>query len=461
MRLLLFACMGIVRPFRAGGPLRCGQPGYSIIAPRIPHGRRSLIHATEDDVEEARRFLDLADDPDVERYLREGKSALGRQVALVLPRDDAGVEAAMMLAARKLVKLGASVRVVKPEADLRQLSGAAPYPRVEQVTVDLHDAERVGRALLGVHWLLLGASVDDETAASLSAALAEHSEGDSVVQLVVLSSVGVYGEAAAEAAAEAMGEAAAEAGCGVELNEAALEARELDGAGAEAHTLRSGERQLAALPPPRCAVLRACPPFDVGAPGAPVSGAPLRTGALLSDAIGLQELLSELRADLRSRLGGGAAPSEEGRAEESLELGIAALLPPGGTAVQLTHVSDLAGAAVFACLTELGGTYHVCSAPGTLQQLFDATAAHRGWQPFALRDEAAAGSSADVAAAGAAAAAVFSTAKLRQAGYELLWAELTPPAPSSTDQHGAQEALQGAAPADGVADGAEPEAGGQ
>ena len=446
MRLLLFACTGIVRPFRAGGPLRCGQPGYSIM--RTPHGCRSLIRATEDDVEEARRFLDLADDPDVERYLREGKSALGRQVALVLPRDDAGVEAAMMLAARKLVKLGASVRVVKPEADLRQLSGAAPYPRVEQVTVDLHDAERVGRALLGVHWLLLGASVDDETAASLSAALAEHSEGDSVVQLVVLSSVGVYGEA--------MGEA----GCGPELSEAELEARELDGAGAEAHTLRSGERQLAALPPPRCAVLRACPPFDVGAPGAPVSGAPLRTGALLSDAIGLQELLGELRADLRSRLGGAAAPSEAGRAEEGLELGIAALLPPGRTAVQLTHSADLAGAAVFACLTELGGTYHVCSAPGTLQQLFDATAAHRGWQPFALRGEAAASSSVDAAAADAAAAdaaaAVFSTAKLRQAGYELLWAEMTPPAPSSTDQHGAQ-----AAPGDGVVDGAEPEAGGQ
>ena len=63
----------------------------------------------------------------------------------------------MMLAARKLVKLGASVRVVKPEADPRQLSGAAPYPRVEQVDVDLHDAERLGHALLGVHWLLLGA----------------------------------------------------------------------------------------------------------------------------------------------------------------------------------------------------------------------------------------------------------------------------------------------------------------
>ena len=61
MRLLLFACTGIVRPFRAGGPLRCGQPGYSIIgASRTPHGRRSLIRATEDDVEEARRFLDLA-----------------------------------------------------------------------------------------------------------------------------------------------------------------------------------------------------------------------------------------------------------------------------------------------------------------------------------------------------------------------------------------------------------------
>ena len=147
LRLLLLACAGIARPFRADGPLRCGQPGYSIIALRTPHAR-----ATEDDVEEARRFLDLAADPDVERYLRDGKSALGRQAALVLPRDDAGVEAAMMLAARKLVKLGASVRVVKPEADPRQLSGAAPYPRVEQVDVDLHDAERLGHALLGVHW---------------------------------------------------------------------------------------------------------------------------------------------------------------------------------------------------------------------------------------------------------------------------------------------------------------------
>ena len=122
LRLLLLACAGIARPFRADGPLRCGQPGYSIIALRTPHAR-----ATEDDVEEARRFLDLAADPDVERYLRDGKSALGRQAALVLPRDDAGVEAAMMLAARKLVKLGASVRVVKPEADPRQLSGAARH----------------------------------------------------------------------------------------------------------------------------------------------------------------------------------------------------------------------------------------------------------------------------------------------------------------------------------------------
>lgn len=434
LRILLLACAGIARPFRADGPLRCGQPGYSIITLRTPHAR-----ATEDDVEEARRFLDLAADPDVERYLRDGKSALGRQAALVLPRDDAGVEAAMMLAARKLVKLGASVRVVKPEADPRQLSGAAPYPRVEQVDVDLHDAERLGHTLLGVHWLLLGARVDDETAASLGAAMAEHSGGDSVVQLVVLSSVDVYGEAVREA------------GGGAELSEAALEARELESVGAEADALRSGERQLAALPPPRCAVLRACPPFDVGAPGAPVSGAPLRTGALLSDAIGLQELLAELRTELRARLGGGAAPSEAGRAEEDLELGIAALLPPAGTAVQLTHVADLAGAAVFACLGELRGAYHVCSAPGTLQQLFDATAAHRGWQPFALRDEAVASRSAG------AAAAVFSTAKLRDAGYELLHAEITPPTPSSSaaQQQGAQ-----AAPGHGVPDGAEPEAGG-
>ena len=290
-RLLLCICTSIVRPFRApvcglGGGLLAwrGRPGH--FASRTP--RRSLACAAEDDVKEARCFLDLEADPDVERYLRDGRSALGRQVALVLPRDDAGVEAAMMLAARKLVKLGASVRVVKPEADPRQLSGAAPYPRVGQLTVDLHDAERVGRALLGVHWLLLGACVDDEAAALLGAAMAEDSEGDSVVQVVVLSSVSVYGEVAAQAAA------AAEAGCGAELGEAALEAAlEARGPGgtslsAEAHRLRCSERQLAALPPRRCAVLRACPPFDVGVPGAPLTGAPQRTGALLSDAIGLQ-----------------------------------------------------------------------------------------------------------------------------------------------------------------------------
>ena len=73
-----------------------------------------------------------------------------------------------------------------------------------------------------MHWLLLGARVDEETAASLGAAMAEHSGGDSVEQLVVLSSVDVYGEAVREA------------GGGAELSEAALEARELEGGGAEA-----------------------------------------------------------------------------------------------------------------------------------------------------------------------------------------------------------------------------------
>ena len=102
LRLLLLACAGIARPFRADGPLRCGQPGYSIIALRTPHAR-----ATEDDVEEARRFLDLAADPDVERYLRDGKSALGRQAALVLPRDDAGVEAANVLCEYRVPQLRA------------------------------------------------------------------------------------------------------------------------------------------------------------------------------------------------------------------------------------------------------------------------------------------------------------------------------------------------------------------
>ena len=395
--------------------------------------RMRALHACEDgiaedgvveDVEDARRFLDLEQDPDVEAYLVAGQDALGRQCAVLLPNDDSGVEAALLLAARKLVKLGASVRVIKPESDPRTLR--APYPRVEQVVANLSSAEDMSRCLLGVHCLLLAADLPADMYRSLEAALATNAAGDSVEQLVVLSSVAVYGAAVDEGALEV------------------TEERPPQPESIEACALLANEKLLGSLPP-RCAVLRCCAVYEdgVGASG----GGMLATDALLSDVIGLQELLDELLAELDARIvspsrrrrsgsgsdAAGAADERRAAAAAAATAGIAALLPPADAQVQMTHVADLAGACAFAFLSEIEGAYHVCSEPGTLQQLFDAIAEHRGWDAFELRpgdgEGDGEGEGAGQGEGEGEGVPFFSNAKLRGAGYQLRWPGLEGLAP--------------------------------
>ena len=79
---------------------------------------------------------------------------------------------------------------------------------------------------------------------------------------------------------------------------------------------------------------------------------------------------------------------------------------------------------------ELPAYFAGASAPATLQSIFDASAARRGWSSLALRP-------ADGEGAGPP-PAVFSTEKLAAAGYELLWPTIggAPPsddAPPSAD----------------------------
>ena len=99
-------------------------------------------------------------------------------------------------------------------------------------------------------------------------------------------------------------------------------------------------------------------------------------------------------------------------------------LPPRDAEMQLTHTDDLAGAAVFAIVDgALDGAYHVASAPATLQSIFDASAARRGWSSLALRPAVGEGAGPPPA--------VFSTEKLAAAGYELLWPTMGGAPPSA------------------------------
>ena len=109
---------------------------------------------------------------------------------------------------------------------------------------------------------------------------------------------------------------------------------------------------------------------------------------------------------------------------------VASLMPPASTSVQLTHALDLAGASVFALLSELDGVFHVASAPITMQQLFDTVAERREWLPMRLREAAHEGDD-DRSGAGAAlvdaadgasprASPYWATEKLERAGYRLM-----------------------------------------
>jgi len=150
-------------------------------------------------------------------------------------------------------------------------------------------------------------------------------------------------------------------------------------------------------------VLRHCPLF-----GGTSSAAAL--DSLLNDALGLQELLDDYQEDMRKRLG--LTQSAHGAK-------LAALLPVGSTAVQLTHCEDAAGAAVFGVLSGLDGTFDVCSEPSTLQQLFETIASSRGWDSTTLRSEAH-----GMEVAEEPVPPPLSSAKLVATGYSLLWPKL-------------------------------------
>lgn len=113
-------------------------------------------------------------------------------------------------------------------------------------------------------------------------------------------------------------------------------------------------------------------------------------------------------------------------------------MPPASTSVQLTHALDLAGASIFALLSNLDGVFHVASAPITMQQLFDTVAERREWLPMQLREaaddgeddgctsdarraSASSGSGASVGAiVEATDGAYWATEKLERAGYRLM-----------------------------------------
>ena len=397
------------------------------------------------DENEALRYL--AAEGDVERYLREGKSLLGQRMALILPSSDVALEDALLLASAKLIKLGASVSVVFDEFGAGRrpdVSKRVPFPRCTPIAANLTCADDVARALAGASTLFVGASMPTDRADALTAALqrlaerssampsfgpsdagvdaaaddvaaaagaAEALEGSlcGVSQLVLLSSVEVYGSGLAETQTD---RAADPSPSGDAEPSYPLRAEEVDPQPSEeaAAALLGRERSLAACCE-RVAVLRSC--TLVGESGSD----PLET--LLSDALGLQDLLVEYLAELRAKTGLADAPTAAASAAAAATDAFAALMPHGSQLVQLTHVEELAGASVFAAIDDLDGTFHVASAPETLQRLFDHLAESREWPPLRLREAAREGES-------VLNPRFYCTRRLRTAGYELLWPGITP-----------------------------------
>ena len=270
-----------------------------------------IIDEGFDSGDDALRFLGA--EPDVERYLRQGKNCLGRRIALLLPSSDAALEDCMLMAACKLVKLGASVSVIHDTVSAGRRPDVAkrvPFPRCTAVATNLTNAFDVTRAVAGSSAVIVGAAMQSQRVDALETALRDLAErpaaaepapdanGDAtrddasvpatpgelasrsgprgvVEQLVLLSSVEVYGAAGMD-----------EASTGV-LTFHAEDAHPTPSEPSAALLLET-EGRLAALCN-RTAVLRAC--TLVGEDETP----PLET--LLSDALGLQDLLVEYLAD--------------------------------------------------------------------------------------------------------------------------------------------------------------------
>ena len=99
-------------------PHRCrvvGTPRHATLGtPR--HAATRLCSDGNLERDEASRFLGLDCDRDVEKYLVSGMTLLGKRVALLLP-DDLLLAESLLVAAKKMVKLGATTILV---ADSRQ-----------------------------------------------------------------------------------------------------------------------------------------------------------------------------------------------------------------------------------------------------------------------------------------------------------------------------------------------------
>ena len=452
---------------------------------------RAATTASAPSADEAQRVLGLGpDDSDLISYLRAGRTLLSRRVSIILPSDCEVLSECLLIVADKLCKLGATVEVLTD----RTVEGASnvpwtasvPYPRCVARPVNLTsigelagalqrvnalvlcadslpagglDALRAALPLAGVSDLsaaeaALGAGAGAGAGAAAAAAAAAEAEaqaaagqagaagGRGVQQMVLLSSVRVYGtgvhgtgleaselgrlseeeamEAARVAAKEAERVAAVTRAAGVQAERAAgLQATEEPSTGAAgddeddeddedeeedlnavAATMLDEESALQRASTARLAVLRACPLF------AEEGTASAEFDSLLGDAIGLQELVAEYLADLD------ALPVRRPSRAVDPAQALAAMLPPASSLVQLTHTADLAGAAVFAILVGLQGAFHVCAAPLTMQRLFDGLSRRKEWErivlPASAHDGANSGS------------AHYSTDKLEAAGYRLL-----------------------------------------
>ena len=442
---------------------------------------RAATTAPAPSADEAQRVLGLGpDDSDLIAYLRAGRTLLSRRVSIILPSDCEVLSECLLIVADKLCKLGATVEVLTD----RTVEGASnvpwtasvPYPRCVARPVNLTsigelagalqrvnalvlcadslpagglDALRAALPLAGVSDLsaaeaALGAAAGAAAAAVAAAAGSAADEagaagGRGVQQMVLLSSVRVYGtgvhgtgveaselgrlseeeamEAARVAAKEAERVAAATRAAGVQAERAAcLQATEEPSTGTDgnedededeeedlnavAAMMLDEESALQRASTARLAVLRACPLF------AEEGTAAAEFDSLLGDAIGLQELVAEYLADLD------ALPVRRPSRAVDPSQALAAMLPPASSVVQLTHTADLAGAAVFALLAGLQGAFHVCAAPLTMQRLFDGLSRRKEWErivlPASAHDGANSGS------------AHYSTDKLEAAGYRLL-----------------------------------------
>ena len=317
---------------------------------------------------EAAEFLglDAASSRDVAAYLKRGQTLLGEQVALlppaVAPSKSGALGDALELTCLKLAQLGATVTLLADSPNILVAWRArVRYPRCSVALANVTDPHSLAYALHGKAAVVVGAPLSEQATEALVSVLSGR---------VSAESPRARAAAARRRALERRRDGDAPAGV---LGEADVDADGGGDADDGAAALHKFERALLDEPAlgGALSVLRACPLFGDA-----------QLDALLSDALGIEELLDDFVATLRERTG----LDVDGGRKAELEAAMAATLPPRDAEMQLTHTDDLAGAAVFAIVDgALDGAYHVASAPATLQSIFDASAARRGWSSLALR----------------------------------------------------------------------------